>query len=256
MEFFIGLTAFLASMLTLFSGFGLGTILTPVFGLFVPIHIAVALTGVVHLLNNLFKVSLLGKHASRKYALAFGLPSVAGGLLGAWALARVSDLEPLYRWEWGATIHTVTWMKLLIAVLMIVFALAELAPFLKNYRFARKNLAAGGVLSGFFGGLSGHQGALRTAFLVNAGLSKEQFIATGIIVACMVDLTRLPVYFTRFAWQDIADEWRILALASICAFAGAFLGARFLKKTTLGFVRWLAACMILLISVLLGTGVI
>ncbi|HNO61706.1 MAG TPA: hypothetical protein PKH44_13805 [Plasticicumulans sp.] len=72
MVFVIAAAAFLASLLTLFSGFGLGTILTPVFGLFFPLHVAVALTGVVHLANNLFKLALLGRQAARHLVLRFG----------------------------------------------------------------------------------------------------------------------------------------------------------------------------------------
>ncbi|MFZ4474575.1 MAG: TSUP family transporter, partial [Saprospiraceae bacterium] len=90
MDILIGITAFLASLLTLFSGFGLGTLLTPVFGLFFPIHVAVALTGIVHLLNNLFKISLLGRDANRSMVLSFGIPSVVGGFLGAWVLIWIS----------------------------------------------------------------------------------------------------------------------------------------------------------------------
>ncbi len=59
----ICLAAFLASGLTLFSGFGLGTLLLPVMVLFFPIDLAIALTAVVHALNNLFKCWLLGRHA-------------------------------------------------------------------------------------------------------------------------------------------------------------------------------------------------
>ena len=55
--------ALLASALTFFSGFGLGTLLLPAFALFVPIEQAVALTAIVHLLNSLFKLLLTGKHA-------------------------------------------------------------------------------------------------------------------------------------------------------------------------------------------------
>ncbi len=55
--------ALVASGLTLFSGFGLGTLLMPVFALFVPLELAVAMTAVVHLANNLFKVGLLGRRA-------------------------------------------------------------------------------------------------------------------------------------------------------------------------------------------------
>ncbi len=256
MEFVIGLTAFLASLLTLFSGFGLGTILTPVFGLFFPVNVAVALTGIVHLLNGLFKLTLLGRGASREYVLKFGLPSVVGGFAGAWGLVGLSELPPLHTWQWGERTLVVTWLKLAIALLMIFFALMEIVPALKKWQFGRRYLTLGGLLSGFFGGLSGHQGALRSAFLVNAGLTKEQFIATGVAVACLVDLTRLPVYFGRFASENLAGAWRTLLLATACAFAGAWIGTRFMKKVTLDFVKWLTAVMIVVIALLLGMGVI
>lgn len=45
-------TALATSALTLFSGFGLGTILTPVFAIFFPIEVAIASTAVVHLSNE------------------------------------------------------------------------------------------------------------------------------------------------------------------------------------------------------------
>lgn len=150
----------------------------------------------------------------------------------------------------------ITSLKIALAVLMVLFALMEIVPALKKFNFARRYLTIGGIVSGFFGGLSGHQGALRSAFLVNSGLSKEQFIATGIVIACMVDVTRLPVYFGHFASDGIAQEWRTLLVATICAFAGAYLGAKYMKKVTFGAVRWLTASMIIAIAVLLASGVI
>ena len=48
--------AFGASMLTFFSGFGLGSMLTPAFILFFPPEIAVAATAIVHFLNNLLSL--------------------------------------------------------------------------------------------------------------------------------------------------------------------------------------------------------
>ncbi|GAB4493899.1 MAG: sulfite exporter TauE/SafE family protein [Saprospiraceae bacterium] len=256
MDFIIGLTAFFSSLLTLFSGFGLGTILTPVFGLFFPVNVAVALTGIVHLLNNLFKLTLLGKNASRQTVLQFGLPSVVGGFLGAVILVGISQLSPLHTWQWGEKTLEITWLKLAIALLMIFFALMEILPVLKKLQFARRYLTLGGLLSGFFGGLSGHQGALRSAFLVNAGLTKEQFVATGVVIACMVDLTRLPIYFNRFTSESLVNEWRTLAFATICAFAGAYIGAKYMKKVTLAFVHWLTAAMIIIIALLLGAGIL
>jgi len=67
MDYFIlCLVALLGSGLTLFSGFGLGTLLVPVFAIFFPIEIAIALTAIVHFLNNLFKLALLAKKQARK----------------------------------------------------------------------------------------------------------------------------------------------------------------------------------------------
>jgi hypothetical protein len=252
----IGLTAFAASMLTLFSGFGLGTILTPVFGLFFPINLAVALTGVVHLLNNLFKISLLHKNVSRPMLWAFGLPSVLGGFLGALCLGWLGDLPVLFAWEWGGKLREVSLLKLCLALLMVFFALMELLPSLKSLAFAPRYLRWGGLLSGFFGGLSGHQGALRSAFLVQSGLGKTQFIATGVAIACLVDCTRLPVYFAKFSAESVANEWLTLLVATLGAFAGAWIGTRFLQKVTLNAVKWLTATMIILIALLLGTGMV
>lgn len=256
MEITLALAAFVASLLTLFSGFGLGTILTPIFGLFFPLHIAVALTGIVHLLNNFFKLTLLGKNASKQMVLRFGLPSVVGGLVGAFSLAALSAAPTLYTWEYAGKIREVSLLKVAIALLMILFALMEIVPTLKQLKFAQRYLTLGGLLSGFFGGLSGHQGALRSAFLVNSGLSKEAFIATGVAIACLVDLTRLPVYFARFSAQSLTEQWYLLLIATLSAFAGAYLGARFLKKTTFQSIHFFTAGMIMLIAVLLMVGIL
>ncbi len=43
----------------------MGTLLLPVMVLFFPLDLAIALTAVVHALNNLFKCWLLGRHADK-----------------------------------------------------------------------------------------------------------------------------------------------------------------------------------------------
>jgi len=72
----VGIIALLGSGLTFFSGFGLGTLLMPVFALFFPIDIAIALTAIVHLLNNIFKLTLIGKQADLKTVFRFGIPAI------------------------------------------------------------------------------------------------------------------------------------------------------------------------------------
>jgi uncharacterized membrane protein YfcA len=79
---YIPLVALLGSLLTFFSGFGLGTLLTPVFLLFFPVELAIALTAIVHFLNNIFKLVLVGKHIDWPIALRFGLPAIFFSFLG------------------------------------------------------------------------------------------------------------------------------------------------------------------------------
>ena len=82
----VAVAAFLAAGLTMYSGFGLGTLMLPVFALFLPVEMAVVATALVHGANNLFKVALLGRGANREVVLRFGLPAIAAAVLGALAL--------------------------------------------------------------------------------------------------------------------------------------------------------------------------
>lgn len=150
MIWIIAVVACLASLLTLISGFGLGTILMPVFGLFFPLPVAVALTGIVHLLNNIFKLSLLGTNASREMVLRFGIPSVIGGAAGALLLGYLDQLEPLFSYKMGDGQYHVSPLGFVISIVMIFFALMEIVPALKSLNFTKRFLTAGGLLSGFF----------------------------------------------------------------------------------------------------------
>lgn len=252
----VPLAALLASGLTLFSGFGLGTLLLPAFALFFPVDAAVALTAVVHFLNNLFKLALLGRAADRATVLRFGLPAVLCALLGAALLVHLQELRPLLEYGLGGRRLQVTPVKLCVAALMASFALLEIAPRFGSLAFHPRWQPLGGALSGFLGGLSGHQGALRSAFLLRAGLSKEAFVATGVVTACLVDASRLSLYAAHFAADGLGANAGLLALACLAAFAGAFLGRRLLRKVTLRAVQVLVAGLLLLLSLALGAGLV
>lgn len=252
----IAIVSLFASLLTFFSGFGLGTILSPVLAIFFPVEIAIALTGIVHLLNNFFKIGLTGKNINWQVGVRFGLMSVAGAFVGAKLLLVVSNYAPLSTYHIGERSFSISLIKIVIAVLMITFALFESIPRLKNIQFSQSKLYVGGLISGFFGGLSGNQGALRSAFLIRAGLTKESFIATGILIACFVDVTRLSVYFNRLSSVNISDNVITLAVSVLSAFIGAYFGNKLLKKVTLEFVQSVVTVMIILIALCLGTGLI
>jgi uncharacterized protein len=252
----LSLAAFLVAILTFFSGFGLGTILTPLFMLYFPVDLAIALTGIVHFFNNLFKLVLVGKQANRDVLLRFGIPAVLAAFAGAWLLLQLTDLQPLFSYELNGRMMEVSTIKFIIAVLLLVFALIDLIPYFRQLQFGKNKLPIGGVLSGFFGGLSGNQGALRSAFLIRAGLSKEAFIGTTVVISTFVDFTRLSVYATNLSLTGLTENWLLIAAATISAITGAFLGNRLLKKVTMKFVQTFIAILLIIFSLALGAGFI
>lgn len=251
-DILIPAVALLASLLTLVSGFGLGTILLPVFALFFPLELAVALTAVVHLLNNLFKFGSLWRDVDTRVALLFGVAGIAGAWLGALLLMRLDELPYLY----PGVNEPVSATKAIIGLLMASFAILELLPQAKRWALSSAWLVPGGALSGFFGGLSGHQGALRSIFLLRSGLSKETFIATGTAIALLVDLTRIPIYLRRLPGHLLADQATLLVVTTVAAFVGAYLGIRLIPKITLQGVQILVGVLLLVIALGLLLGVI
>lgn len=257
----ICVVAIVVSALTLFSGFGLGTLLMPAFAIFFPINFAVAATAVVHLANNLFKVLLVGRHADGKTAVRFAIPAAVFAALGALLLGYLSDMAPLTRYVIAGRTYEITTVKLFIAALLAVFSLWDVLPGSGNLVFASKWVPIGGALSGFFGGLSGLQGALRSAFLIRCGLSKEAFIATGVVSTVVVDISRLLIYGTTFVSKDssvagLHDGMGLIAAGIFAAFAGSFIGTRLLTKVTMKAVQWIVGIMLLVLALALGGGLI
>ena len=252
----ICIVALLASGLTFFSGFGLGTLLLPAFALFMPVEHAIAMTAVVHLLNGLFKLALLRKHIDTSVLLRFGLPAVLAALLGAWLLSTLGTLPALHAYTAFGHRFEILPLKLVIGLLLLLFAMIELAPKLRDLEFDARWQPLGGALSGFFGGLAGMQGALRSAFLARSGLDKQAFVATGAAIACVIDVSRLAVYAgTLLAVFGTLDH-RLLACAVLAAFAGAWLGNRLLHKTTLRGLQRVVAAMLFVFAIGLILGLL
>jgi uncharacterized membrane protein YfcA len=257
----IAAAAFLVAVLTLLSGFGLGTLLMPVFALFYPVAVAVAATAVVHLANNLVKLAALARRADRYAVLAFGIPSAIFAVIGAWLLTRLARLPVVYSYVLAGARREVTVVALVVGLLIIVFALLELVPARREVKLSRRWLPAGGVLSGFFGGLSGHQGAPRAAFLARAGLSPPAFIATNAVCAVMVDVARLVVYgisayegaFGRIHEAGLAG---LVAAGVIAAIAGSLVGLRYVPKITVRALHIIVGGLLIVIGLALVTGLV
>jgi len=90
-------------------------------------------------------------------------------------------------------------------------------------------------LTRVIGGLSGHQGALRSAFLIKTGLGKEAFIGMGVVCAALVDFSRLIFYGVSFFSKEFETlsapgGTGLIAIATPCCFSGIFPWIPPLKK--------------------------
>jgi uncharacterized membrane protein YfcA len=253
----IAISSLIASFLTFFSGFGLGTILLPVFAIYYPLPIAVALTACVHLLNNLFKLTLVYKSINWKLILQFGIPSFIAAFVGAFALQQMSEINTvIFTYSILNLQLNVTWPGLLIGLLIVLFSIIELSKKLTALTFDKKYLSLGGLLSGFFGGFTGHQGALRSAFLLHLNLDKPVFIATGVFVACMVDVVRLALYSNFSILKNHNTNYYLLFTAVIFAWLGAFAGNKLFKKTSMSFFKWFVGVFMLAMGILILLGLV
>lgn len=211
----LALAALAISFATFFTGFGLGTLLTPLLLFWVPVDVAIGLTAVVHLSNNLFKLAILPARPPAKILVAFGIPAVLSAFFGAALLTY-----------WGPNEN----MPRILGAVLVALAVLELLPAVRRWEFPATALPLGGFLSGFLGGLTGNQGALRSAFLVRSGLSKEALVASTVAISLGVDVTRLSMYASTWSSLPWADYGLILGAAGIPALTGSFIGRKYLPK--------------------------
>ena len=239
----LALLSFFAGGLTLFTGFGLSTILLPVFVIFFPVAIAVPSTAIVHFINNFYKLFIYFKQINTRILLRFGLPALLASIAGAFLLQKLSSNERN--------------LEILLGILIILISFMEMFPAIRNLKIGIKWSPLGGVISGFFGGLSGHQGLFRSAFLVKSGLSKNSFIATGVGIAVLVDITRLSVYgSTIFTTSIIStnDFWLPVIISTTSALFGVSLATDLVKKMTIDVIRNMVFGLIFISGILLILG--
>jgi uncharacterized membrane protein YfcA len=252
----VALVAFAAAIMTFFSGFGLGTILTPFFCLFFTVQEAIALTAIIHFSNNLFKFSLLKKFIAYNVALPFAFTAVIMSFAGAKLLDYISIQQYSYAYSILGIEATLTPVKLLVSLLMIVFVIIELIPQWSFKVTGKISYMIGGLFSGFFGGLSGNQGALRSMFLIKAGLTKESYIATGVLIACLVDISRLSIYIQNWSTLNLNDQLNLMIVAILAALSGSLIGKQYIQKVTMKSVQLLVVILLSCIALLLGLGVL
>ena len=202
-DLLLGVVATVAGAIASVTGFGIGSLLTPMFALRVPLKLAVAVVSVPHFIGTAIRFWMLRGKADRRVLATFGLASAAGGLTGALLHARLGS--PILSAVFGA-------LLLFVAVMQFTGAADRL-------RFGGAVALGAGALSGLLGGLVGNQGGIRSAGLLGFEMPKESFVATATAIGLLVDGARMPVYLATEG-----REMSQLAVPMVIAIAGVVFG--------------------------------
>jgi uncharacterized protein len=207
--FYIALLTLIAATIGTITGFGTSTIMIPVLVIFFPPVEAIFLVAIIHWFGDVWKVSLFRKGLNIQLLMLFGLAGLATSYIGAFVSLGANE-EILLR---------------VIGAFLAGYAL--FVAFQSKFKIPAGNITAisGGALSGFFAGMLGIGGAIRSAFLSAFDLPKAVFIATAGAIGLLVDSTRIITYFTRGATLP-RELWYGLVLF----IPVSFLGAQIAKK--------------------------
>jgi uncharacterized membrane protein YfcA len=191
------------------AGFGIGSLLTPAIAVVTGAKLAVAAVSIPHAVGTSIRFWRLRHAVDWTIVRSFGLTSVAGGIA-------------------GALLHTFSTSRTLAIVfgsLLVLAGASQITGVATRWRLRGSLAWIGGALSGFFGGLVGNQGGIRTAAMLGFEVDKRQFVATTTAVALLIDAARVPIYL-----MVEAQELSRLAVMIIIAAAGVVLGTLFGEK--------------------------
>jgi uncharacterized membrane protein YfcA len=231
-EVVVAMVSVVAGAIASVAGFGIGSILTPLFSLELDTQLAIAAVSIPHLVATALRFLMLRKSLDVSVLRDFGIASALGGLTGALLHGQAAD--PVLRIVFG--------------LLLLLAAASELCGLARRVHLSRNGALAAGALSGLFGGLVGNQGGIRSAAMLALPLRRDAFVATATAIALIVDGARMPVYFAS-AGSRLIVEWPLIALSTAGVVAGTLSGRRVLQRIPDRLFRTVVASLL----VLLGT---
>ncbi len=221
-----------AGAIAAISGFGIGSILTPLFAAGLGTKLAVALVSIPHLIGTSLRFAVIRQHVNRHVLWTFGITGAIGGLLGAL----------LHIWLRSVLLGYVLGVLLVFAGIMGITGLAA------RMRFGRGGGWVAGALSGMFGGLVGNQGGIRSAALLGFNLQRDEFVATATAIALLVDGFRMPVYAV-LQYRPVFQQWPLVTIATAGVVAGTLSGQWMLSRIPQDVFRMIVACVILALGI-------
>lgn len=231
-EIFLGIVAIFSGGIASLAGFGIGSLVTPLLALKVGTGMAVAGVSIAHFFGTFLRFIFLRKHVNKQVLLSFGITSAVGGLLGAF-------------------LHNVLFNTILTVIFgcLLVFAGGlGVTGLSEKLRFSGVTAWIAGTLSGFFGGLVGNQGGIRSASMLGFKLNQKEFVATATGIALMVDLARMPVYLVMQG-REIVAIWHYILIATIGVLIGTIAGGWVLKRIPEKIFKKTVAIIIFLIGI-------
>jgi len=214
------------------AGFGVGSVLTPLFTLAADTRLAVAAVSIPHLAATSLRLWIMRRQVDWRLLRGFGLASAGGGVAGALLQSRARSRT----------------LDLVLGGLLLLAGLGELTGLARRTRLRGKAAWIAGALSGVFGGLVGNQGGIRSAALLGFDVPRDAFVATTTAIALAIDLARMPVYVVteRARLPGVAG---LVALATARAIGGTLVGQRLLARVPEGLFRRVVAILLLALGV-------
>jgi uncharacterized membrane protein YfcA len=226
------LAGIVAGAIAAISGFGIGSILTPLLAVWMGTKLAVALVSIPHFIGTALRFAVIRQHVNRRVLWSFGITSAAGGLIGAL----------LHVWLRSVVLGYV------LGVLLVFAGITGITGLASRMKFGRTAAWIAGALSGMFGGLVGNQGGIRSAALLGFDLKRDEFVATATAIALLVDVFRMPVYaVTQFA--QMAEQWEMIVIATVGVVIGTLSGKWMLSRIPQNVFRMMVAGIVLALGV-------
>ncbi|MGO9306323.1 MAG: sulfite exporter TauE/SafE family protein [Candidatus Korobacteraceae bacterium] len=230
--FLLTLAGVVAGAIAAISGFGIGSILTPLLAAWIGTKLAVAVVSIPHFVGTALRFVVIREHVDRRVLWSFGVTSAVGGLVGA----------VLHIWLRSGVLGYVLGALLVFAGVTGVTGLAA------RMKFGRRAGWIAGALSGMFGGLVGNQGGIRSAALLGFGLQRDAFVATATAIALLVDVFRMPVY-AALQFREIVAQWPMAAIATVGVVVGTLSGKWMLQRIPQNVFRLIVSSIVLALGV-------
>ena len=225
------LAGIVAGAIAAISGFGIGSILTPLLSAWIGTKLAVALVSIPHFIATALRFAVIRQHVDRCVLWSFGITSAAGGLVGAL----------LHIWLRSVVLGYV------LGALLVFAGITGITGLAARMRFGRVAGWVAGALSGMFGGLVGNQGGIRSAALQGFGLQRDAFVATATAIALLVDVFRMPVY-AALQFREMVSQWPAAAIATAGVVIGTLSGKWMLQRIPQRVFRTIVATIILVLG--------